>query len=135
MFQTSQHPPPLAPRLTSTAALHFSHLVEGIGQQVGESPVQVHRCQAALVTFPGCYQSGQAAIHALPNAANVQLTYETEERVSRKILSRKPSTCHKRVNVGVSVLKTTYTLTILCNPIQVVCHKDCFNHVFMLLLA
>lgn len=71
--------PSAFPRLTSTAALHVPHLMDGIGQQVRESSVQVHRRKAALVSFPGCYQPGQAAVHALPNAANVQLTCEIQE--------------------------------------------------------
>lgn len=60
--------------LTSTASLHLPHLVEGISQQVREPPVQVHGRQAAFVPFAWGDQPGQAAVRALPSAADVQLT-------------------------------------------------------------
>lgn len=60
--------------LTSAASLHLPHLVEGVGQQVGQPPVQVHGRQAALVAFARGDQPGQADVRALPSAADVQLT-------------------------------------------------------------
>lgn len=60
--------------LTSTAALHVSHFMEGVCQQVGEPAVQIHRRQAALVSFSGRDQSGEAAVHALSNTPDVQLS-------------------------------------------------------------
>lgn len=66
-------------RLTFAAALHLADLVEGVGQQVGQPAVQVNGSQAAFVSFPRCDQPGQAAVHALPHTAHVQLTCRDSE--------------------------------------------------------
>lgn len=65
------------PTLTIAASFHLAHPVEGICDQVGESPVQVHGGQAALVPVPGCYQLGQIAVHVLCHATDVQLPCRT----------------------------------------------------------
>ena len=44
--------------LTSTAALHLPHLVESVGQQVGQAAVEVDGGQAALVALAGRYEPG-----------------------------------------------------------------------------
>lgn len=75
-------------RLTFAAALHLPDLVEGVGQQVGQPAVQVNRSQAALVSFPRCDQPGQAAVHALPYAAHVQLTCSVLRANIRKSVSQ-----------------------------------------------
>lgn len=61
------------PRLTIAASFHLAHPVEGICDQVGESPIQVHGGQTALVPIPGCNQLGQIAVHVLYHATDVQL--------------------------------------------------------------
>lgn len=65
---------------TVAASFHLPHLVEGIRDQVRESPVQVHRGQAALVPVPGCDQFGQIAVHALRHATDVQLSCKTHTK-------------------------------------------------------
>lgn len=64
--------------LTIAASFHLTHPVEGICNQVRESPVQVHGGQAALVPVPGCYQLGQIAVHVLCHATDVQLPWKAD---------------------------------------------------------
>lgn len=59
--------------LTIAASFHLAHPVEGICDQVGESPIQVHGGQTTLVPVPGCNQLGQIAVHVLYHATDVQL--------------------------------------------------------------
>lgn len=63
-----------SPWLTIAASFHLTHPVEGICDQVGESPIQVHGGQTALVPVPGCDQFGQIAVHVLDHATDVQLS-------------------------------------------------------------
>lgn len=65
---------PEAGSRTIAASLHLTHPVEGICNQVGESPIQVHRGQTPLVPVPGCNQLGQITVHALRHATDVQLS-------------------------------------------------------------
>lgn len=69
--------PRFLPPLTVTASIHLAHPVEGIRDQVGQSPIQVYRGQTALVAVPGCDQLGQIAIHAFRHATDVQLPCKT----------------------------------------------------------
>ena len=63
--------------LTVAASLHLSHAVEGVRDQVGQSPVEVHRGQAALVAVPGRDQLGQVAVHGLDHPTDIQLSWGT----------------------------------------------------------
>lgn len=63
----------MSPPLTIAASFHLAHPVEGIRDQVGESPIKVHGGQTALVPIPGCNQLGQIAVHVLYHATDVQL--------------------------------------------------------------
>lgn len=64
--------------LTIAASFHLAHPVEGIRDQVGESPIQVYRGQAALVPVPGRNQLGQIAVQSLRHATDVQLPCRTQ---------------------------------------------------------
>lgn len=64
------------PLLTIAASFHLAHPVEGICDQVGESPIEVYGGQTALVPVPGCNQFGQIAVHVLYHATDVQLSYK-----------------------------------------------------------
>ena len=57
--------------LTIAASFHLTHPVESVCDQVGQSPVEVHGCQAALVAVLRRYQFGQAAVHGLRHATDV----------------------------------------------------------------
>lgn len=68
----------MSPPLTIAASFHLAHPVEGIRDQVGESPIKVHGGQTALVPIPGCNQLGQIAVHILYHATDVQLPCKTQ---------------------------------------------------------
>lgn len=67
------------PSLTVAASFHLTHPVESICNQVGESPIQVHGGQAALVPVPGCNEFGQIGVHTFDHATDVQLPCKDED--------------------------------------------------------
>lgn len=76
----------ILPLLTVAASIHLTHPVEGIRDQVGQSPIQVHRGQTALVPVPGRDQLRQIAVHALCHATDVQLPCKTDVLIQNAMI-------------------------------------------------
>lgn len=77
--------------LAIASPLHLPHFVQRIRNQVRQSPVQVHRGQAALVAVPRCDQLGKGAVHVLCHSTDIQLSCKregTRDLQKKNILSR-----------------------------------------------
>ena len=61
--------------LTFASPLDLTHAVQGVGHQVGQASVQVHRGQAALEALAGDHQLGETLVHVGAQAPDEQVTW------------------------------------------------------------
>lgn len=59
---------------TFASAFYLPAAEQCVVNQVGEPPVQVHRCQTSFEAVPRGHQLGEAVVHAGPQASDKEVT-------------------------------------------------------------